>query len=544
MKNGFKPINSALLSVSDKTNIVDLARFLADFGVDIISTGGTAKILKSQGIKIKEVSEITGFPEILDGRVKTLHPKIHGGILAIRTNSRHLEQIQSLQINPIDLVVVNLYPFQEVLKRKDKTLQEIVENIDIGGPTMLRAAAKNWQDVAVVASPRFYKTIMEEMKANNGALSFQTRQLLALNAFALSAEYENEILKFMAEISKNYIENNELSNLSKQIIDEILTNNSKAHNLPDRIQLKLKKIKNLRYGENPQQNASVYAFSDYRNSGIANAQIIQGKEMSYNNYLDADAAWKAVIDFTDPACVIVKHTNPCGAGIGKNTLEAYERALSTDPVSAFGGIVAFNKTVDEQTAEKVIKVFTEVVVAPDYTKEALEIFSKRENLRLLKAEFLEPSLEYRSIDGGMLVQTPDCAAVNKESLQVVTKKRPSEAEIQALLFAWQVCKHVKSNAIVLANELQTLGIGAGQMNRLDSIKIAAMRAERSGFSLKGSVLASDAFFPFRDNVDEAAKYGISAIIQPGGSVRDKEVIEAADEYGISMVFTRIRHFKH
>lgn len=546
MENGIRKITRALISVSDKSHIVDLAKFLVDSGVEIISTGGTAKTLKEEGIEIKEVAEITNFPEILDGRVKTLHPKIHGGILAIRQNPQHLNQIQSLGIKPIDLVVVNLYPFRETLKKKEKRLEEIIENIDIGGPTMLRAAAKNWHDVAVVTNPTFYPMIVEEMKVYNGALTLSTRQLLALQAFALSAEYENEILKFLAEISLPLLSEssgrNTLLSMSKEVISKILP---KAVDMffPDCINLRLEKLKDLRYGENPHQKASLYIFPKEKN-GIASAEILQGKEMSFNNYLDADAAWRLVREFEEAACVIVKHTNPCGVGLGENTFEAYIRALSTDPVSAFGGIVAFNKIVDEQTAEKVIELFTEVVIAPSYTEEALKIFSKKENLRLLKGSPCLSELEYRSIEGGILVQTCDSITLKEENLQVVTKRKPSDAEIKAMLLAWKVCKHVKSNAIVLTNELQTLGIGAGQMNRLDSIKVAAMRAERFGFSLKKAVLASDAFLPFRDNVDEAAKLGVSAIIQPGGSIKDKEVISAADEHGLAMIFTKIRHFKH
>ncbi|GIU82082.1 MAG: bifunctional phosphoribosylaminoimidazolecarboxamide formyltransferase/IMP cyclohydrolase PurH [Acidobacteria bacterium] len=590
-------VKRALISVSDKTGIVDFASDLAWLGIEIISTGGTADRLREAGIRVTEISEITGFPELLDGRVKTLHPKIHAAILADRDNPQHLEQLKTYEIEPIDMVVVNLYPFDQVIRKPNSTLDEAIENIDIGGHTLMRAAAKNWKHVTIVPHPNFYEVVIKELKRNNCSIPFTTRYLLAVSAFITTYLYEGQIFDFFwSDVQKNILggsippdvieamkqtvtlqkesqarfkedispesaSSHEESSAQRLLVKEELKDLEKSEMnkreeswheegemlFPKEEIIYLEKIKDLRYGENPHQSAAVYGFLD-KKGGIANADLLQGKEMSYNNYLDADAAWNLVCEFTDkPACAIIKHTNPCGVGLGERLIQAYERALATDPVSAFGGIVAFNKILDAETAEKLTEIFLEVIVAPGFTVEALDILRKKKNLRLLavgEAKKDSVRFEYRRISGGVLIQTIDDKEISEKDLQVVTKKAPSQAEINAMLFAWKVCKHVKSNAIVIANEFQTLGIGAGQMNRLDSIKLAAMRAERFNLPLKGAVLASDAFFPFRDNVDEAAKHGISAIIQPGGSVRDQESIEAADEYEISMVFTGVRHFKH
>lgn len=561
-------VRKVLISVSDKAGIIEFASDLAHLGIEIISTGGTANKLKKAGISVTEISEITGFPELLDGRVKTLHPNIHAAILADRNNLEHAEQLKAQKIEPIDMIVVNLYPFEKVISKPKATLEEAIENIDIGGNTLIRAAAKNWQNVTIVPHPSLYKIISEELKQNDCSISLATKYLLAVLAFNITCNYDKQIFNFF----RNKIQENitfasselveavgKLTSLHKEeaetALEYIQSSFLQANSLNDEKQVEfpreeiihLEKIKDLRYGENPHQLAAIYSFSDQEKRGIANANLLQGKEMSYNNYLDADASWKLVSEFTDkPACAIIKHTNPCGVGVGENLLQAYERALATDPVSAFGGIVAFNKPLDSATANKLTEIFLEVIVAPDFTEEALDILAKKKNLRLLaiRERSSGDKIEYRHISGGILLQTADEKEICEADLRVVTKKKPNKSELSAMLFAWKVCKHVKSNAIVIANEFQTIGIGAGQMNRLDSIKIAAMRAERFSLPLKGAVLASDAFFPFRDNVDEAAKYGISAIIQPGGSIRDQESIEAANEHGISMVFTGIRHFKH
>ena len=520
-------IERALISVSDKTGIVDLVRVLVGFGTVIVSTGGTARLLRESGIDVTDVADITGFPEMMDGRVKTLHPKIHGGLLALRENREHVSAMKTHGIEPFDMVVVNLYPFERTVEKKDVSLAEAIENIDIGGPSMIRSAAKNWQDVTVITDVSRYQDIAAELEHNTGSISQRTRQHLAAEAFARTAEYDRAISLYLSS--------------------KIEEGNSAADDLfPAKSSVSLAKISDLRYGENPHQKAALYSTGS--RVGIASAEQLQGKEMSFNNFIDADAAWRLVQDFDDRAVAIIKHTNPSGVGLGETNLEAYERALSTDPVSAFGGIVAFNRPLDAAAARAVSQIFTEVVIAPEIDAEALSIFSAKKNLRLLKVSEGKPvagqELEYRQISGGMLVQELDVLRVKASDLRIVTEKQPNEEELRALKFAWTVCKHVKSNAIVFANGTQTVGVGAGQMNRVDSVRIAAMRAERFDLPLKGSVLASDAFLPFRDNVDEAAKYGISAIIQPGGSVKDEETIAAADEHGIAMVFTGFRHFKH
>lgn len=542
-----RKIKRALISVSDKTGIVEFAQALANFGVEIISTGGTAKSLREAAIPVKEVSEVTGFPEMMDGRVKTLHPKIHGAFLALRDNEEHISAMNTHGIEPIDLVVVNLYPFEKTIEKEDVSLEEAIEQIDIGGPAMIRSSSKNWRDVAVVTDSKLYESVLQEMNANEGSLSLKTRQRLATLAYTRTASYDLAISSFLAaQLSNEDIEFlepfNPLAGLS--FIKTEAEETDENETFKDFISLELAKDSDLRYGENPHQKAALYTTEE--SGGIAKAEQLHGKEMSFNNYVDAEAAWNLVQDFDELACAIIKHTNPSGVGVGANNLEAYNRALATDPVSAFGGIVAFNRLVDAEAAKKVNEVFTEVVVAPDYDSDALEIFKTKKNLRVLRVEPKRNSdnLEYKQISGGVLVQNQDVYRVTKNDLRVVSKRQPTAEEIRALLFAWKVCKHVKSNAIVFANEFQTVGVGAGQMNRIDSVRIAAMRAERTELALKNSVLASDAFFPFRDGVDEAAKFGISAIAQPGGSVRDEEVIQAADEHGLAMVFTGIRHFKH
>ena len=514
MTENLRPIRRALISVSDKTSIVDFARELTSFNVEIISTGGTANTLRDAGITVRDISDVTGFPEMMDGRVKTLHPRVHGGLLAIRDNDEHVAALEQHGIQPIDLVVVNLYPFAETIRRQGVTREEAIEQIDIGGPAMIRSAAKNARDVAVVVSPDQYPRVIEELNQNDGALSLDTRNTLAQKAFEHTAQYDIMVSSYLAG-----------------------SNGA----LPDRLSWTMKKIADLRYGENPHQKAALYQTST--SGGIANAAVLAGKEMSFNNYVDAEAAWQLVCDFEQTACAIIKHTNPAGVGLGQTMADAYKKALATDPVSAFGGIVAFNRTVDAAAAEEVTKIFTEVVIAPGYDAAALEVLRAKKNLRVIQMSDVEQpaGVELKQIGGGMLVQTRDDHKLNPAELNVVTKRKPTDDEIHALLFAWIVCKHTKSNAIVYARADQTVGVGAGQMSRVDSVKIGAMRAQ---LPVAGSVLASDAFFPFRDGIDEAARHGITAVIQPGGSVRDEEVIAAANEHGLAMVFTGVRHFKH
>lgn len=514
MTENLRTIRRALISVSDKTGILDLARELTHFNIEIISTGGTAKTLRDAGLTVRDISDITGFPEMMDGRVKTLHPRVHGGLLAIRDNADHVAALEQHGIEPIDLVVVNLYPFAETIKRESVTREEAIEQIDIGGPAMIRSAAKNARDVAVVVSPDQYAHVIEELNQNNGALSLDTRNTLAQKAFEHTAQYDLMVSSYLAGSSDA---------------------------LPDRLSWTMNKIADLRYGENPHQKAALYQTST--TGGIANAAVLAGKEMSFNNYVDAEAAWQLVCDFEETACAIIKHTNPAGVGLGATAADAYQKALSTDPVSAFGGIVAFNRTVDAAAAEEVTKIFTEVVIAPGYDIAALDVLRTKKNLRVIQMNDVEPQsgVELKQIGGGMLVQTRDDHKLDPLELKVVTTRKPTDDEIRALLFAWIVCKHTKSNAIVYARPDHTVGVGAGQMSRVDSVKIGAMRAQ---LPVTGSVLASDAFFPFRDGIDEAARHGITAVIQPGGSVRDEEVIAAANEHGLAMVFTAIRHFKH
>jgi len=529
-------IRRALISVSDKTGIVDFARELKRFGVEIISTGGTAKALRDAGIEVQDVSDVTGFPEMMDGRIKTLHPKIHGALLALRDNPEHQAAMREHGIEPIDMVIVNLYPFEETIKRPDVTLKTAIEQIDIGGPAMIRSAAKNFESVAVVPDARHYEFIIHEMGQYDGALTLELRQELAREAFLKTSAYDSAIFTYLNEL--------EAKEFPIEVSTDALLNCDAVV---------LHKLSDLRYGENPHQQAALYYSQDpFRDeeasegpvpSGIVGAELLSGKEMSFNNYVDADAAWQLVCDFDDLSCAVIKHTNAAGVALGTSNEEAYRKALACDPVSAFGGIVAFNRNVDQAAARSVTEIFTEVIIAPDYEPAALEVLKTKKNLRVLRAGKPEPlaGLEYKQISGGMLVQTRDSHRLKREDLKVVTKRGPSDKEIDDLLFAWTVCKHTKSNAIVYVRDRQTIGVGAGQMSRVDSVRIGAIRAQ---LPTAGSVPASDAFFPFRDGLDEAAQHGITAVIQTGGSMRDDEVIAAADEYGLAMVFTGVRHFKH
>jgi phosphoribosylaminoimidazolecarboxamide formyltransferase/IMP cyclohydrolase len=560
-----KKIERALISLSDKTGAIEFARELAGLGVQLISTGGTAKALREAGLDVTDVSTVTGFPEMMDGRVKTLHPKIHGAFLALRDNEAHVASMHEHGIEPIDLVVINLYPFEQTVAKDGVSLEEAVENIDIGGPAMIRSASKNWRSVAVVTDPRLYGGVIDELKANDGSLSLKTRQRLAALAYTRTASYDLAISSYLAkQLTDDDLEFleplNPLGNLmffegeeeeDLSVLPPVAGGSSQLEELFDsEITVQLAKVTDLRYGENPHQKAALYSTGE--SGGIAGAEQLHGKEMSFNNYVDAEAAWNLVRDFDDRAVAIIKHTNPSGVGVGETNEEAYRRALSTDPVSAFGGIVAFNRTVDAEAARSVIEVFSEVIVAPDYDNDAIEIFSSKKNLRVLRVsdrtasvnEGDDRAVEFKQISGGFLVQEQDRYRVSSNDLKVVSEKQPTESDMRSMLMAWRVSKHVKSNAIVIANEHQTIGVGSGQMNRVDSVRIAAMRAERFSLPIQGAALASDAFFPFRDNVDEAAKMGISAIIQPGGSVKDEESIDAANEHGIVMIFTGIRHFKH
>ena len=544
-------IRRALISVSDKTGIVEFARELARFDVEIISTGGTAKTLRDAGISVRDISEVTGFPEMMDGRVKTLHPRVHGGLLAIRDNPAHVTAMQEHGIAPIDLVVVNLYPFAETIRRAGVTREEAIEQIDIGGPAMIRSAAKNSRDVAVVVLAARYESVLDEMRNRDGALSIETRQRLAQEAFQQTALYDLLVSSYLASgahtgtLAGTSGISAVMGGISASAAPSEAPHDFSVERfsgqLPGQKSWTISKIADLRYGENPHQIAALYQMAT--RGGIANAEVLSGKEMSFNNYVDADAAWALVNDFDQTACAIIKHTNPAGVGLGETAAEAYKKALATDPVSAFGGIVAFNRAVDAEAAQEVIKVFTEVLVAPDYDAAALEILQAKKNLRILrlKHEQVAKRLEFRHISGGMLVQTADDHKLDADGLKIVSTRKPSDEEIRALLFAWTVCKHTKSNAIVYARDGQTVGVGAGQMSRVDSVKIGAMRAQ---LPVAGSVLASDAFFPFRDGIDEAARHGITAVIQPGGSMRDEEVIAAANEHSLAMVFTGVRHFKH
>ncbi|HEX8814414.1 MAG TPA: bifunctional phosphoribosylaminoimidazolecarboxamide formyltransferase/IMP cyclohydrolase [Terriglobales bacterium] len=515
-------IQRAILSVTDKTGLVDFARRLSQLGVELISTGGTAKLLRESGIAVKDISELTGFPEMLDGRVKTLHPKVHGGILHRRADAAHRAAVAEHGIQPIDMVVVNLYAFEKTAAKPGVHFEELIENIDIGGPSMIRSAAKNFQDVAIVTSPTDYDAIADELGRSGGDLSAETKWRLAQKAFATTAAYDSAIASTLERISAN-------GHLDAPA----------ESGFPPTIRLQFNKVMDLRYGENPHQKAAMY--SDGSKSGVANARQIQGKELSYNNIVDVQAAWDLAREFGDPFCAIIKHTNPAGAAVGRTLAEAYKKALECDPVSAFGGVIAVNRGIDGEAAEEMAKLFLEVIAAPAFNAAAKEKFAGKKNLRLVEVTDAPQKWVLKNISGGVLLQDADYRPLSDSDLRVVTKRSPTPEEKRTLLFAWKVCKHVKSNAILYAREGQTVGVGAGQMSRVDSCKIGAMKAV---LPLAGTVAASDAFFPFPDGVEEIAKVGATAVIQPGGSVRDPEVIAAADRLGLAMMFTGVRHFRH
>lgn len=521
-------IERALISVSDKKGIVEFCRGLANLDIEIVSTGGTAALLRENKIAVRDVSELTGFPEMMDGRVKTLHPKIHGGILALRDNAEHVAKMKEHGIAPIDLVVVNLYPFEAAVAR-EAPFAEIVENIDIGGPSMVRAAAKNHQQVGVVVDPEDYNSILAELRQNNRSLSPATRFRLFLKAFQHTAHYDGAISNYFSSLDEN----------------------KKRQRWGQTVNIQVSKLQDMRYGENPHQSAAFYGTSDDTGPSIARAKQFQGKELSFNNILDADAALSTVLEFSDIATVAIKHNNPCGVALSKKSLvDSFRKAKACDPVSIFGGVLAFNRPVDEETAKELKEIFLEIVIAPGFTPEAKAVLSSAKrllNIRLLEVNMNEPQgggYDLRRVRGGMLIQDWDTGKVDVRACKVVTERKPTESEYQALDFAWRVCRHVKSNTIVFASPDQVLGVGAGQMSRIDSTKIAVLRAETHGLDLKGSAVASDAFYPFRDGLDEAANAGAKSVIQPGGSIKDDEVIAAANEYGIAMVFTGMRHFRH
>lgn len=520
-------IERALVSVTDKGGLVDFIKQLASFGIEIISTGGTAKVLRESGVNVVDISDYTGFPEMMDGRLKTLHPKVHGGMLAIRDNAEHLEAMRKEGIKPIDMLVVNLYRFEDTVA-KGASLEHAIENIDIGGPAMVRAASKNYRFVSVVTDPADYGRIIEEMKSSGGSVSEKTNFELARNAFSLTARYDAAISNYLQALD----------------IEE--------GDFPLTYTAQYKRRQIMRYGENPHQKAAFYSDISVDQPSLANAEQLWGKELSYNNIMDADAALDLIMEFEKPACVILKHSNPCGAAQSEQSLaEAYKKAFNVDTTSAFGGIVGLNRTMDADTAKAIGDVFTEVVIAPDYAKEALNILTQKKNIRLLKVPEItqgrsakKPILFSRRVTGGLLLQDRDLGDVDLGAAQVVTKRAPSKDEMEALKFAWKIVKYVKSNAVIYATKDQLIGVGAGQMSRVDSSKLAILKAASAGLSTEGTVVASDAFFPFRDGIDEAAKAGATAVVQPGGSVRDQEVIDAANEHNMAMIFTGMRHFRH
>ena len=523
-----RQIRRALISVSDKTGVVEFARALSQHSVEILSTGGTYALLVENDIPAVEISDYTGFPEMMDGRIKTLHPKVHGGILA---RSGQDEAIMAEHdIKPIDLVVVNLYPFEQTIARPDCNLARAIENIDIGGPTMVRAAAKNYRDTTVIVNSSDYQRILQVMAENDGAIDLATRFDLAVSAFEHTAHYDGTIANYLG------------TEISADEDDEPVA-------FPRTFNSQFIKVEDLRYGENPHQKAAFYTEKNPPSGTVASARQLQGKALSYNNIADTDAALECVKSFALPTCVIVKHANPCGVATGADLLEAYSRAYQTDPTSAFGGIIAFNRKLDVSTAQTIIeRQFVEVIIAPEIDAEAAAVLQSKQNIRVLSAGQLpatpEPFIDFKRVNGGLLVQDADTRSVDTSELQVVTDRSPTEQEMTDLLFAWKVAKFVKSNAIVYAREAQTIGIGAGQMSRVYSARIAGIKATDEGLEVRGSVMASDAFFPFRDGIDAAASAGITAVIQPGGSMRDQEVIDAANQAGIAMVFTGIRHFRH
>jgi phosphoribosylaminoimidazolecarboxamide formyltransferase/IMP cyclohydrolase len=524
-----KRIRRALLSVTDKTGLVEFARVLAGFGVELVSTGGTARALREAGLAVKDISELTGFPEMLDGRVKTLHPRVHGGLLYIRGNKEHEAAVAAHGILPIDMVVVNLYAFEKTAAQPGVAFGHLIENIDIGGPSMVRSAAKNFEDVAIVTRVADYPLLIEELKTKGGALSRETRWRLARQAFALTSAYDTAIANTLDQIA--------------EAPEPSASAAPQAPSLPTTLRINLPLAQALRYGENPHQRAALYA--DGTGHGIAGATQLQGKELSFNNLVDLDACWELAQEFDEPAVIIVKHTNPCGAATGSTILEAYLKALACDSVSAFGGVIGINRDVDGDAAAEIAKLFVEAIAAPGFTVEARERFAAKKNLRLVEVRSALPRPVIKHVSGGLLVQDADTGRINAAALdpglKIVTWRPPTAEELRSLLFAWRVCKHVKSNAIVYARDGQTLGVGAGQMSRVDAARFGAMKAV---LPLKGCVAASDAFFPFPDGLEAVAAAGATAVIQPGGSVRDEDVIAAADKLGMAMVFTGIRHFRH
>jgi phosphoribosylaminoimidazolecarboxamide formyltransferase/IMP cyclohydrolase len=522
-----KRIRRALLSVTDKTGLVEFARALAGFGVELVSTGGTARTLREAGLTVKDISELTGFPEMLDGRVKTLHPRVHGGLLYIRGNAEHEAAVAAHGIEPIDMVVVNLYAFEKTAAQPGVAFGHLIENIDIGGPSMVRSAAKNFEDVAIVTRVADYPALIEELQSTGGALSRETRWQLAKQAFATTAAYDTAIANTLDRIA------------DAPPPDQAVPKASAASQVPPTLRINFPLAQSLRYGENPHQRAALYA--DDSGLGVAGATQLQGKELSFNNLVDLDACWELAQEFDEPAVIIVKHTNPCGAATGATILEAYQKALAADPVSAYGGVIGINREVDADAAVEIAKLFVEAIAAPSFTAEARERFAAKKNLRLVEVHAAPPKHVVKHVSGGLLLQDADTARVNESELKVVTWRPPTAEELRSLLFAWHVCKHVKSNAIVYAKDGQTIGVGAGQMSRVDAARFGAMKAV---LPLTGCVAASDAFFPFPDGLEAVAAAGATAVIQPGGSVRDEEVIAAADKLGIAMVLTGIRHFRH
>ncbi|GGI21163.1 MAG: bifunctional phosphoribosylaminoimidazolecarboxamide formyltransferase/IMP cyclohydrolase [Oxalicibacterium faecigallinarum] len=520
-------IKQALISVSDKTGVLDFARALAGMGVNILSTGGTAKLLADNGIKVTEVADYTGFPEMLDGRVKTLHPKIHGGILARRDFASHVSALETHTIPTIDMVVVNLYPFQQTVAREECSLEDAIENIDIGGPAMLRSSAKNHRDVTVICDPSDYAQVLSEMQTHNGTVTYETKFTLAKKVFAHTAQYDGAITNYFTSLGA----------------DKLHTTRSAY---PATLNLHYDKVQEMRYGENPHQSAAFYREANPQEGALANYTQLQGKELSFNNIADADAAWECVKTFDEAACVIIKHANPCGVAVGISPFEAYSKALQTDPTSAFGGIIAFNRELDGNAAEAVAKQFVEVLIAPSFSEQAKKVFANKQNVRLLEIPLgtATNNYDFKRVGGGLLVQSPDARNVLLSELKVVSKKQPSPQQLQDLMFAWRVAKFVKSNAIVFCANGMTMGVGAGQMSRIDSARIASIKAQNAGLSLVGTAVASDAFFPFRDGLDVVVEAGATSVIHPGGSMRDQEVIDAADEHGIVMLLTGTRHFRH
>ena len=513
-------IQRAIISVTDKTGIVEFARQLQELGVELVSTGGTSKLLRESNIPVKDISELTGFPEMLDGRVKTLHPKVHGGILHRRADPKHVETVATHSIPPIDMVVVNLYEFEKTAAKPGVVFEELVENIDIGGPSMIRSAAKNFEDVAIVTSPWDYQQIIGEMKQHDGSLTRETKWRLAKQAFAKTAAYDSAIASTLERVGPEFTL-------------------AEATGFPETLRLSYRKAMDLRYGENPHQKAALY--TDGTGLGISNGRQLQGKELSYNNIVDLDACWDLAQEFEQPAVAIIKHTNPAGCATASTLVEAYKKALECDPVSAFGGVIGSNQPIDGDTATEMAKLFVEAIAAPGFTAAAREKFAAKKNLRLLEVVPAIPARVIKAVSGGLLLQDADTKLLSEADLKVVSQRQPTPEEMRALMFAWVVCKHVKSNAIVYARDGQTVGVGAGQMSRVDSCKIGAAKAV---LPLKGTVAASDAFFPFPDGVEEIASHGATAIIQPGGSVRDQEVIDTVNRLGLAMVFTGVRHFRH